>query len=424
MDVAREFRSVALTWAGRGFWAISDQVLFAGTNFVFNLLLARNSDPAAYGAFAIAFTVFLIISTLHTALITDPMLIYGAERYASFQPTYLAVLFYWHFLLCAGLALALALAGAACWLVGLGELPAAFLAVAGASPFIPLVWLVRRACYIRFEPHRAAIAGLGYLVLMLAGLFVLERAGLFSVVAALAMMSLSAIIVALWLLVAIKPSFSSVSRDFFWEVTRRHFNLGRWGAGVGLLSGAEGLLYIALPFHGDLAASGALKALTNLTLPMISLSIGLSTLVAPTLARRAARGSIRSITMAVIAAEFAIGLGYWLFLGVGRTQIFDLVYAGQYREVSPLVWIIGAQPIAIAAGHILSRVLMVRDRPEFVFWSYLLFAAYNAVFGVLLCLVFGIQGAVISIVLGSSIASLSQLLLLRTLDRRSVQRVS
>lgn len=424
MDAVHDFRSAVLAWMGRGFWAIADQVLFAGTNFAVVILLARYSDPAAYGTFAIAYTVFLIASTLHTAFITEPMLIFGAERFAPSQHSYLAVLIYWHFFLTAGLTLGLAVVGIGCMLFGVAELMQAFFAVAAAAPFIPLLWFVKRACYIRFEPARAAIAGMGYLLLMLAGSFILERGGLFSIVAALAMMSICSVLISLWLLAALRPSFSSISRGFFREVTQRHFSLGRWGAAVGLLSGADGLLYIALPFHGDLAASGAFKALTNLTLPMVSFSIGLSTLVTPTLARRAARGPIRSLALIVIAAILAVGLIYWLILGVARDQIFDLVYAGQYHEISPLVWIIGAQPIALAVGQITSRVLMILDRPDFLFWSYVLFAAFNAVIGTALCIMFGTEGAVVAIVMGSSIATLSQLFFLRTLNQKAMQKAS
>ena len=42
-------------WLARGFWALMDQGLFAGANFVIHIFLARYLDATSYGTFALAF---------------------------------------------------------------------------------------------------------------------------------------------------------------------------------------------------------------------------------------------------------------------------------------------------------------------------------------------------------------------------------
>jgi hypothetical protein len=69
------------TWLEGGFWAILDQSLFAISNFALNLLLAHWLSPQDYGAFAAVFAVFLLIGTLHTGPLTEPMLVLGSGRY-------------------------------------------------------------------------------------------------------------------------------------------------------------------------------------------------------------------------------------------------------------------------------------------------------------------------------------------------------
>ena len=54
-----------------------DQGLISGSNFVIGVLLARWLLPAQYGAYALAFSVFLLVSFLHQALLTEPQRVFG-----------------------------------------------------------------------------------------------------------------------------------------------------------------------------------------------------------------------------------------------------------------------------------------------------------------------------------------------------------
>src|SRR5439155_722855 len=71
-----------LRWVGRGSWAIADQGLFAGTNFLLNVMLARWLSPGEYGAFAVGLAAVFFVGTFHSALLTEPMLVFGPGKYA------------------------------------------------------------------------------------------------------------------------------------------------------------------------------------------------------------------------------------------------------------------------------------------------------------------------------------------------------
>jgi O-antigen/teichoic acid export membrane protein len=98
-------------WLGKGFWAVTDQGLFASTNFVLNVLLTRWLTPQDYGVFTVAFAVFLFFGTFHTALLTEPMLILGPGRYRGRLSEYLDTLLYGHFGFATLCSLLLLLAG-------------------------------------------------------------------------------------------------------------------------------------------------------------------------------------------------------------------------------------------------------------------------------------------------------------------------
>src|SRR5690606_39123371 len=70
-------------FAKKGGFALMDQALFSGANFLLNILLARFLEPAQYGAYAVVFTWFLLLGTLHTASLTEPILVYGSGKYAN-----------------------------------------------------------------------------------------------------------------------------------------------------------------------------------------------------------------------------------------------------------------------------------------------------------------------------------------------------
>ena len=85
-----------LSWATKGGFALIDQALFAGANFLVNILLARWLTPTEYGAFALAYSVFLLLGTFHTAIFTEPMMVFGAGKHAEQFEKYLGILLRGH----------------------------------------------------------------------------------------------------------------------------------------------------------------------------------------------------------------------------------------------------------------------------------------------------------------------------------------
>ena len=70
--------SKLLAWGTKGSLAILDQGLFAWAHFLLSILLARWLTPTEYGAFALAYSIFLLFGAFHTALLTEPMMVFGA----------------------------------------------------------------------------------------------------------------------------------------------------------------------------------------------------------------------------------------------------------------------------------------------------------------------------------------------------------
>src|SRR5438045_8021636 len=81
---------------GNGFWAIADQGLFAGSNFILNIVLARWLSPDEYGAFGVAFSIFLLVGTLHSSLLTEPMTVFAPGKFRERIEKYVGICLYGH----------------------------------------------------------------------------------------------------------------------------------------------------------------------------------------------------------------------------------------------------------------------------------------------------------------------------------------
>lgn len=396
----------AFSWLQKGTWSVLDQGLFAGSNFVLNIMLARWLSPEGYGAFTVAYTVFLLLATLHAGLLIQPMLVYGPSQYDSVLPSYLRLLVRGHAVFSVALGIVTGLIGLGFWLGGSDQLASALFVLAGAQAFVLLMWLVRRACYVRTRPALAASGGAFYLVIMLGGAYALYQTALLSVATALALMSIASLVAACWILVRLgvfslahggaAPS-STKSPSLRKSVLARHWAYGRWEAATNMLNFFPGqVFYFILPFLGGLEASGAMRALVNLTLPAAHASSALALLLVPVFVRARRAGRLRRFA---IGSAWLIGLGlvgYWALLGAFAEPLVAWFYQGQYVEYAPLLWIAGVLPVFQGLLAVFSAGLKALERPDSVFWANVASTALTFTVGLALVISLDIMGAFLS----------------------------
>lgn len=89
----------ALPWATKGGLAIVDQGLISGSNFLLGILLARWLAPEQYGAYALAFSAFLLLTFLYQALLLEPMAVFSGAAYRKSLRGYLGALLWIHLVL-------------------------------------------------------------------------------------------------------------------------------------------------------------------------------------------------------------------------------------------------------------------------------------------------------------------------------------
>src|SRR5260370_28321963 len=77
----KSFLGKAVPMATKGGLAVLDQGLISGSNFLVGILLARWLAPEEYGAYALAFAIFLLLSFVSQSLLFDPMAGFSGSSY-------------------------------------------------------------------------------------------------------------------------------------------------------------------------------------------------------------------------------------------------------------------------------------------------------------------------------------------------------
>lgn len=399
-------------WGIRSSVAMLDQAISSGAGLVLNLLLARWLSAEEYGAFAVAFAGALFMSGFHNVLLLEPMTVMGPSRYADRLQTYLrsqAKLNTVLVLILSGLVM---LTGVVLALDHSRELGGAFLACGVALPFILLLWVARRMCYVVQRPS-AALAGSGlYLVLISGGLFELHARGSLTLVTTFGLMAVASLAASLVLLqqlgifAALGHRGNSLNLK---HLAGENWKYGRWLVASNILYNAFGQIQIFLVAGAlGLGAAGVLRAMQMPALVMTQVTTATGLIVLPSMSSDFGCGSMAQLRRkawltSLFLATAALLYGVALIIFAGTTE--HILYGGKYATYIWLIPMFAFLPLCngFATGY--SMALRASNKPHFD----LLANSVAAPVGVISCVLFmhfwGIGGAVSSMALAYAINS-------------------
>jgi len=395
-------------FAGKAFFTVTDQALFSGANFAVNVLLARWLTAESYGAYSLAYAVFLLALNAYMAVIIEPMVIFGAGRYDGALASYLKTLLSMHTASIVPISFLLAASGLVLARSSSLEAGRALIGLAAGGGMILLYWLVRRVFYVVADPKRSVIGSALYFAALTGSVGILRAAGLLSPFSTLLGMGIASLITSLLLL---SVFFRSVRADLpgpsFRDAAREHWRYGRWALASAALAWFPTQIYYAiLPAWLGLGGSAALRVLTNFAMPVLQSISALSLLLLPALVRDQRKGGRPAMnrTIAFYLAVFSAGcLLYMLVLWFFRDQAFQIVYGGRYAEYRGLPFALAALlPVSACITTVLSNALRAIERPDRVFHAYIASAAVAAVVGIPLAMRFGVAGALAGLHISSA----------------------
>lgn len=389
-----------LSWGTKGGLAITDQALFVGSQFAVNILLARWLSAVEYGAFAVAYSVYLLASAAHNALLVEPMIVFGSGRYLQSRKSYFRAVLRGHSLLAIPAGALLFAAGFVLGRWNSRSVAYPLYALGLALPLTLLSELARRAFYVEMRPGRAAIGGATYFFSLLLFVCGLRAEHILTPATAILGMGGAALLTATmqlsWL-----ASHWPLDSAFLpaAAVASEHWAYGRWVLAAVLPSWTfPNLFYWALPARFGLEEAGALKAILNLAMPATHTLIAIGVLTIALFVRHRRAGgyqrmwqSARRITLLFVLGA-AVYFAILLFFGV---PILRLLYGGRYLEYSGLPLLLaGLVPFVTALSVAAGVALRALERPDRLFWANVAASLVAATVGLGLTITWGAAGAI------------------------------
>lgn len=346
--------------------AIIDQGLFAGSNFLLNVLLARWMIPDQYGAYVIGFAWFLIAQNLYEALVTEPMAIFGAGKYSGQAKRYFGAAFLFHIWFSLLVAIPFFVGAALIQhdspLIGISLFANALL-----MPALLARWLFRQPFYVIGNIRPAVIGSILYLVTIIAAIVVFYAIPTVETTLSIYAMQSAASTPVFWVvdgsllnpftaviangiggaitaLVMIfgflKPQFGSTAEVRHREVYATHLKYGRWSSVEHLLMWfPNNIFYLIMPLMYDLSVSGALRALTNVEMPVYLTLTAIGSVILPSFVRTytnhgydALMHRVRNVRLMMLGIT---GLAAIVFI-IGGQWIINLLYDGKYDSYTTL----------------------------------------------------------------------------------------
>ena len=398
------------SWLGKGFLAVLDEGLISGSNFLISIWLARWLAPEQYGAYALAYQIFLVLALFYQTLIQEPMMVFGASVYRNSFREYLGALLRIHLEIAVATMLVL---GLSAWLVeefaASHGLSGAVAGVALAAPWLLFFWLLRRVFYVQLKPQVGVRGALLYCLIVLSGLLAVRRFRLVSPFTAFLLMAVGGLVVGYFLLIQLKPAMKLGPRHpTVAELRHRHWAYGRWALATVLVSRIPSSAYYFLlgSFFG-LGQVGAMKALFNLTLPAGHVYASLGMLSLPHAARthdQDGRSGAQRVAWKLALLYAGGAVAYWIPVILFREPVLRFVYAGKYMQVAHLVpWLAVGSVLGIAA-RAQNVMLRAMQSPASVFAAYAVSGAIDLLIGVPTTLLLGLRGAVFTEILSSGAA--------------------
>jgi O-antigen/teichoic acid export membrane protein len=386
---------------GRETWALTDQCVVSGTNFLTNVMLARFMGLREFGVFTLAWMSVLFVNSLQNALVIVPMMSIGPRQEVKDRKSYFgAVVIYEMVLVVLCFVLVLTALSASSIFFPHSNVSQLALPLA-VSAFAYQGQDFLRRYFFATRKSRCAFADdlLSYLT-QLPILLLLHATGQLNSTNALWTMAGTSI------LGLVVGCFWIEPLEFNWEsfgaVSRRHWKMSRWLSASSLLQWTSGNLFlIAAPVYYGVAAAGVLKASQNLMGATHIWFQGLDNVVPAETARRLHEGGPRSMlayTRSVLikwggltmlfAVVIAAAPGFWLKLIYGP----EMSHYGYVLQLYALLYVV------VFIGNPLRAALQALEFTVPIFWSYLAMTAFAFIFAVPMAKWMGLSGSLLGLI--------------------------
>jgi O-antigen/teichoic acid export membrane protein len=386
---------------------MTEQALFAGTNFIATALMVRWMSLQEFGAYSFAFSIYLLACAIFESFLAEPITIIGAAKYADEPGEYtLAVL---RVFVGAGAVLS-ALLTIVYFYGDRSIFSGALLGLALSSPFMLLRAFTQQVCNTRGLNGLFVFAGVGYAVLAPLALAVFHWTGFLSPLSCFLSLGLGTAapcILIIWLRLYPKQR-KQVDQRIFQSVVSDHFQYGRWACLSQLVQWLGNNFFVTMgPALIGLDATAGVRAMMNLCMPVGVALAAVLWSFAPRLSRHSYAGDQRryrqlyALLCVCIAGLLVLYLALVVPFGADAVH---LVYHGVFDEMAsrPVIAMLAAAPALAAANNLVELHLRVTGRIRYILVSRCLWLIATIGLGSLACWMLGFLGAFLGVAISTA----------------------
>jgi O-antigen/teichoic acid export membrane protein len=387
-------------------YSFADQALAVGGGFLVNVALARTQTKEEYGLFALSYSIFTFLLGLYYAALLEPYTVYASGRYHQRFSAYLRLMVRTNAILCALLTLTLLLSCLLLEWIAPRLLPRASVGLALTAGILLSGYFLRRIFYVQRQPAFAAQSSLVFFVVLVVGLWLLEKAhriDSFTVFLALGLgWTVAGAALGRRLPFGKPEQAFLVSEPGYWG---EHWKYSKWVLATAFVFQFTHQGYYWL-VGGFLSAAEVanLRAMYLLVGPVEQVFIALSYLIVPALSAHFAAKRMRdflTLWKRYSLATLGISALYVVVIRIVGRPLVHILYAGKYDGLAPYLFLLTVVPLVMWAGGTMGHALNAVEKPHFVFWAYVTSGTATLFFGVPLVIYFGLWGAVYGMLLSS-----------------------
>jgi O-antigen/teichoic acid export membrane protein len=396
-----------------------DQCVSSLSNFVVGVAVARVVGVAGFGAYALVYSVWLVVAAFHRSLITDPMSIEN-DMHKTDHSRHVRVGLAAELWLGFVAAVLFAAAGAALLSLGQLQFGICFVVLAPWLPFLLAQDYWRWVSFMKRKPQKALANDFMFFAVQIAVFVALVVVGFHSSWVAIAAWGVGAAggaLFGLWQF-STRPTLEGGI-----ERIRDRWGLSKWLAGVNAMASTSSQSTPVLTgvFLGPVGVGGLKSAASLVTGPSLVLiqaggSIGLPE-ASKALKERGWPGLRRVQRFITAAGMLSVSLIAVIVFCFGR-QLLDVVYGpafGRFAGIADIL-AVGVFCASCGLGAILCLKATRQTQRLFVVSTISLIVSVVAV--VILAPIFGVVGAAVATLLGNAASSLGLLIAHWTSTRR------
>ena len=387
-----------------GILAVVDQGIFSGSNFVITILLARYLPSYDFGAFSLSYSIIVVFQQLHSAILLEPISVFGSTYKGLKKKKYLNSQAKLHFLITAIWG-ALFLAVLLLLKIFIKDSAVLNLLVLWCLllPIYLLIFFTRRIFYILKKPALAMTSSVLYTITMFLGVAYFIQKNILDATTGIVVVVVPSFFGSLllysWIKQPEKDAAFSIKALF-----QENLTIGKWLvlSGVFIALANQTQIYLSSSIIG-VEAAGVLRALQSFTQPMTLTVVAISSYTLPIISRDflnydkvsgRKKALLISLILIILSLVFEMILIFW------NTEIEGLFFQGRYSQFVYLMPILGIAPIISAAYSGFSNILMAIKQPKALLVASLIWITVNLSVGTIIIMQYGILGAVISIIIG------------------------